>query len=60
MRESTLGLTGWSFSYKFAIHGKTLQSIFFHNAASVLSKKQKNVPDFFLCSWKEYILKTFA
>ena len=35
--------------YKFAILGKTLQSIFFfHNAVSVLSKKQKN-PDIFLC-----------
>ena len=28
-------------AYKFAINGKTLQSLFFHNAASVLSKKQR-------------------
>ena len=39
--------------YKFAIIGNSLKSLFFHNAASVLSKKQKNVPDFFLCCPKK-------
>ena len=33
--------------------------IFFHNAASVLSKKQKNVPYFFLCSQKKKYFENF-
>ena len=35
-------------------------NIFFHNAASVLSKKQKNVHDFFLCSPKNKYFKNFC
>ena len=35
-------------------------NIFFHNAASILSKKQKNVHDFFCAVQKINISKTFA